>query len=360
MYRYGHGGNAVYENEEKSVLDLSANINPLGMPKGVMDAIETEATNCDRYPDSSARELRERIARFENIDPEWIFCGGGASDIIFRLPAAARAKKVMVTAPAFSDYERAATVFGAETVRYGLSAAGDFVLDSGFPGAIEAEKPDLVFVCNPNNPTGKLAEAGLIEEILERCRDAGAYLVCDECFLDFTEQAEKHTAKAFLEHYPNLVILKAFTKIFSLPGIRLGYAICRDGALIDRLYYHGTDWPVSNLAQAAGAAALEDAEAYIKKTVNYVSKERGVMEKELARLGYRVFGSAANFVFLRNPYPFDLGEDLDARGIRIRPCGNFHGLDGSYFRIAVSASENNVRVLSAISEITGAFAEGVG
>jgi threonine-phosphate decarboxylase len=352
MYEYSHGGNAAYEIGNENIIDLSANINPLGMPEGVRDAIIREIPSCDRYPDSFSNKLRERISDFENVNPEWIFCGNGASDIIFRLPRAVRAKRVAVAAPTFSDYERSALSFGSEMIRCRLHPENGFTLDNGFIETVRRESPGLVFICNPNNPTGKLTEAGLIEELLDCCRKSGTTVVVDECFLDFAEQAYEYTSKVFLERYSNLVILKAFTKLFALPGIRLGYAICTDKTLLDNLCFHGADWPVSNLAQAAGAAALEGAESFIKKTVRYVSAERRSIEQGLTELGYKVFDSQANYVFIQNPYPFDLREALDKMGIRIRSCGNYHGLDGSYYRIAVSASENNDRLLAAVADIT--------
>ena len=347
MYEYSHGGNAAFESV-KAVIDLSANINPLGLPEGVRDAIIREIPQCALYPDSFSSKLREKIAEFEHVDAEWIYCGNGASDIIFRLPRAVQAKKVMITAPTFSDYERSARSFGSEVFRYTLYPASGFILDNGFVETVRIKAPGLVYVCNPNNPTGRLTEAGLIKELLNYCGQIGALVAVDECFLDFAEQADNYTSKMFLGRYSNLIIIKAFTKMFGLPGIRLGYALCSDKTLIDSLYFHGPDWPVSNLAQTAGIAAMENAGGFIRQSVNYVSAERAVLEKELTRLGYKVFESKVNYVFFQNPYPFDLYDELDKKGIRIRACGNYYGLDGSYYRIAVSTKENNARLLDAV------------
>ena len=353
MYKYGHGGNAVYESGRHDIIDLSASINPLGMPAGVKDAIVSEINNCNRYPDCHSQELRERIAGFEGVSADQVFCGNGVSDIIFRLPRAIRALKAAVTAPTFSDYERASISFGAGVVWHPLYESNGFSIDDSFIDTLRREKPDLVFICNPNNPTGGFVYLGLIEQALEYCKRIGARVVVDECFLDFVKYSEKLSSKALLKQYSNLIILKAFTKTFALPGIRLGYAICADTKLIDSLYFHGADWTVSNLAQAAGIAALEGAREYIEKTVEYVSAERSAIENELTRLGFKVYPACANFVFLHNPFEFDLYEELDATGIRIRACGNFRGLDDSFCRIAVSTKEKNELFLSAVAEIRG-------
>ena len=352
MYSYGHGGNAVFEQGNENTIDLSANINPLGMPEGVADAINREIADVTRYPDNFSSKLRARIAEYERIDPDFIFCAGGASDIIFRLPRAARAKKAMVAAPTFSDYERSAVSYGCPVVRYALSPDDNFNLNAGFLDAVRREKPDLIFVCNPNNPTGKLTGTGLIEELLDCCSSFGARVVLDECFLDFADEADICTGKIFLNRCPNLIVLKAFTKIFALPGLRLGYAMCADTAFLDGLRFHGADWPVSNLAQAAGMAALTNADEFIKKTRNFVSAEREIIEQALTQLGYKIFASAANYVFLQNPYPFDLREKLDKKGFRIRSCGNYYELDGSFYRVAVSTVENNNKFLTAVTAIT--------
>jgi len=352
MYEYSHGGNAVFEQGNENIIDLSASINPLGMPENVASAIIRDIPNINRYPDNFSILLREKTAAFEGVNPEWIFLGNGASDIIFRLPRAVGATKVMVCAPTFADYERSARSYGAEVCRYTMSKDNDFSLDASFVKAVQVEEPNLVYICNPNNPTGKLTETELIGELLDVCKRIGAWVVIDECFIDFAEQASIYTSKAFLNDYSNLVILKAFTKVFAMPGIRLGYALCSDKDLIDSLYFHGADWAASNLAQAAGLAALDDANAYIKRTAEYVAAQRCLIERELARLGYMVFASSANYILFQNPFPFDLRDKLNSAGIRIRSCGNFPGLDDTYYRIAVSTKENNSKLLAVMKEVS--------
>jgi len=351
MYKYSHGGNVIFEKGKEDYIDLSANINPLGMPTTVTEAIVRAIPDCAVYPDNFSTKLRLKIAEYEGINPDWIICGNGASDIILRLPRAVMAKKVMVTAPTFSDYEKAALSGGAEIIRYMLTPENEFNLDGGFIDAVRNNKPDLVFVCNPNNPTGKLTEPGILKSLLDCCKQMGTLVAIDECFMDFTEYAGLYTTKPSLEKYPNLIIFKAFTKLFTLPGIRLGYAMCADISLINNLYRHGTDWAVSCLAQSAGIAALDNAEEFVKRTVSYVSYERATMEVALTQKGYKVFHSAANYIFFQNPFPYNLCEELDKKGIRIRSCQNYHGLDCSYYRTAVSTQKNNAKLLAEMGNI---------
>jgi len=369
-YEYSHGGNAIFEGgfdspvaladggaagstTDATLIDLSANINPLGIPVGVREAIIAAIPRCDQYPDSFSRQMCRAIGRFEGLDAQWVFCGNGASDIIFRLPRATAAKKVLLSAPTFSDYERAAASFGATVIRHRLDPATGFAVDASFVQAAWDNRPEMVFVCNPNNPTGRLTERSIIAALLEYCAAFGSWLVVDECFLDFTAPAASYTSKPFLAGHSQLVVLKALTKIFALPGIRLGYALSASQELIQGLYFHGADWPLSNLAQAAGCAALNTAETsgYLQDTISLVAAERVKMEQQLGQLGFRMFPASANYVFLRSPFTFDLATELNRRGIRIRRCANYHGLDSSYFRIAVAAPELNDRLLSAVQEV---------
>ena len=351
MYEYNHGGNAAFEAGKSNIIDLSANINPLGISQSITDAIIKEVSNSNNYPDNFSTQLRQQIGSFENVNPDWIFCGNGASDIIFRFPRVVQAKKVLVTAPTFSDYQRSANAFGSEIVHYPLTAHYNFTVTNEIIEFIQREEPDLVFICNPNNPTGKLTEVSIIKEILNCCEKLCAKVIVDECFLDFVKHSREYTSKIFLEKYSNLIILKAFTKMFAIPGIRLGYALCTDRALLKNLYFHGPDWSVSNLAQVAGVAALQSAKSFIKETEEYVSKERWRVENGLKQLGFKVFESSANYVFFQSSYSFDLHVELDKKGIRVRSCSNYQGLNDSYYRIAVSTKENNTKVLTTIEEI---------
>ena len=350
MYQYSHGGNAAFESGQEIKLDLSANINPLGLPDKVSAAIVSQIPNLTSYPDNSSGALRDAISEFENVDSRWIFCGNGASDIIFRIPRVVQGKKAMLTAPTFSDYERALQSYGADIAYYTLVADNSFTITDEFISAVEREKPNLVYICNPNNPTGRLTDASIIGELLVRCPET--VFAIDECFLDFTMEASMHTSKRFLGQHQNIIILKAFTKMFTMPGIRLGYSLCSNESFNDNLYFHGPDWPVSNLAQGAGIAALEGADEFVKRTASYVAIEREQVERSLIEYGFRIFESSTNYVFLQSPFEFDLQEELNKHGIRIRSCNNYHGLDNSYFRIAVTTKENNATLLSAIETIT--------
>ncbi len=349
MYEYTHGGRAIYENKGE-VLDFSLNINPLGMPEGVYDAILNEVNNCTYYPDSYSKKLRESISNFEKVNIDFIFASNGASDIIFRLVSSIKPKKALVLAPTFSDYKRALLANGAEVVEHPLNEENGFVLTEDIIQKINEEDVNMVFLCNPNNPTGVVIERDIIIKILQCCESI--YLVIDECFLDFVFKSEDYTMKNFLNDHSNLIILKAFTKVFAMPGIRLGYCLSSSLKLIDSLYYHGGDWAVSNLAQASGICALKNSESYLRKTKDYVLKESLKMKQSLKQLGFKAYDSRANFIFFKSYYNFNLYEALKVHKIFIRNCDNFKGLTNEYNRICISDTKNNERFIEVIKYVT--------
>ena len=349
MYEYKHGGNAIFENE--NILDLSANINPLGLPEGVEEAIKNDIQNCTRYPDNSSSKLRNEIAYYDNVEKENIFCGNGASDIIFRLPLVTKPRRGLILAPTFSDYERSIRAFGSDIVYYNLKEKENFTVQDEILETIKRKNVDLVFICNPNNPTGMLTKRTVIKNILELCKNMNTLVVVDECFMDFTLQSSEYTVKPLLKEYNNLIILKAFTKVFALPGIRLGYALSSNLSIINNLYNYGADWAVSNLAQSAGIAALKNWQSYIQKTLEFLTYERAYLKNELENLGFAVFDSSANYIFFKSPYAFDLYAELDKKEIRIRSCDNYIGLSKAYYRIGISSQKNNRKLIHNMKEV---------
>lgn len=350
MYEYQHGG-SVYNHLgqniiDQNILDLSANINPVGFPEGIREAIINQIPFINRYPDSFCVELRRAIAKWEDVPPEWIICGNGASDIIFRLPLCLKLNTSLLPVPIFGDYIRSLKVSGVNVFFHYLHEKTEFRLNESVFDSIQRCGADAVYICNPNNPTGILTERSLMEEVISYCAKNNKYVIVDECFIDFVENSRDYTVKPLLKNYSGLIIIKAFTKIFALPGLRLGYAICSDMEIIDNFYKCGADWPVSNIAQAAGIVAITAADnGYLKDSVDFIKKERDIIKRELKKMGYIIFASKANFVFFKSPNNFDLDERLQKSKIRIRPCGNFTGLSEDYYRAAISSTENNKRFL---------------
>lgn len=344
-----HGGDwAGYRAEFGcDALDFSANVSPLGLPAGVAAAITNALPTADRYPDPLCRELRAALAGAEGVPADWILCGNGAADLIFRLALAVRPRRALLPAPTFAEYEAALQTVGCAVQRVFLREENEFAVTEEFIDAVTPET-DIVFLCQPNNPTGQVTPPALVERLVRRCAECGAVLVVDECFLDFLPDRDAWTAKQLLRDAPQLVILKAFTKLYAMAGVRLGYALCGDAALLEKMRGAGQPWAVSSLAQAAGLAALQET-AYADAVRALIAEQRPRMAAGLRALGLRVMDGQANYLLFRATP--DFGEKLRRRGAVVRSCANYPGLDAAWYRTAVRTAEENTRLLQIMGEI---------
>ena len=344
-----HGGDwAGYRAEFGcDALDFSANVSPLGLPAGVAAAITNVLPTADRYPDPLCRELRAALAGAEGVPADWILCGNGAADLIFRLALAVRPRRALLPAPTFAEYEAALQTVGCAVQRVFLREENEFAVTEEFIDAVTPET-DIVFLCQPNNPTGQVTPPALVERLVRRCAECGAVLVVDECFLDFLPDRDAWTAKQLLRDAPQLVILKAFTKLYAMAGVRLGYSLCGDAALLEKMRGAGQPWAVSSLAQAAGLAALQET-AYADAVRALIAEQRPRMAAGLRALGLRVMDGQANYLLFRATP--DFGEKLRRRGAVVRSCANYPGLDAAWYRTAVRTAEENTRLLQIMGEI---------
>ena len=345
-----HGGDwAGFEREYgRKALDFSANISPFGLPEGVQRAVIEALAEAGRYPDPLCRELRAALAGQHGVQEARIVCGNGAADLIWRLCRALRPKRAAVFAPGFAEYTLALRAEDCAVTEIPLHASDDFRLTEDSIARIPRDC-ELIFLCNPSNPTGLLTERELLLALLRRCRENGTVLALDECFLDFCEGAEAHSLIGALAAYPELVILRAFTKTHAMAGLRLGCALCGDERLAERLQSCGQPWPVSGIAQAAGIAALREFD-YVNRTRTLIAAERRRMFAALSALGLRVIPGEANFLLFCCG-DTALAEKLRERAILIRDCSDFSGLSKGWYRAAIRTAAENDALLTALSEV---------
>lgn len=344
-----HGGDwkSYIEAYGTDPLDFSASISPLGLPDKVRQTVTDALQIADRYPDPYCRDLIQAIAAHTGLSESHLFCGNGAAELIFRLVLAVRPQRALVTAPTFGEYEAALRSFGCTVSYHVLDVSKGFCLDERILEQITPQT-DMVFLCEPNNPTGVVSDLHLRLRIVQRCQEVNAVLVADECFLDFCSDEPDLSLSGQLKQYPNLVILKSLTKRYAMAGLRIGYCVTTNADLLSVMRRSGQPWAVSSLAQAAGIAALGES-AYRQRLDVLIREERTFLLHSLRMLGLLVIEGQANYLLFRAEY--NLCDALGIRGILVRNCGDFIGLDERWHRIAVRTHEENMRLISALTEV---------
>ena len=357
MSRYDHGGDYFGTARRLGVdparlLDFSASINPVGMPAGVKQAVIGAVDRVVHYPDPYAELLREALAKHHGVSPGEIVTANGSTELIFLLPRLVKGGRALIVAPAFSEYAKALAAAGWDVNYLHLSPDDGFELNPELLEGCIAEGYDILFLCNPGNPTGRLYSRGELLQVMELCRAAGIFLVLDEAFIDFC--GEDASLLGELVAAGRGLVLRSLTKFYAIPGLRLGYAAAASD-ICERLAEISGPWRVNALAQAAGLAAVGDA-AFATRTREFVASERAILFRQLAELpGLTPYAGAANYLLVRihgNLSVADLGRKLLLRrNILIRDCSSFAGLEGGFFRVAVRSPEENRLLVASLQEL---------
>ena len=342
--KYGHGGDIyTYEN----MLDFSVNLNPLGPPQSVTDAAKRAVERAALYPDSRCRKLRRKLAQKQNIPEKDYIFGNGAAELIYTLVLAEKPRRALLPVPAFSEYEQALDTVECEIKYYKTKENNCFCISEDFLSELD-ESIDIVFLCSPVNPSGHVIERKIMLKVAQRCEKLGIRLAVDECFVEFLSDPEEYSLLRETGRYRRLFILRAFTKIYSMPGLRLGYGVSSDGELLEKMAHMRQPWSVSVPAQEAGIAALDE-DGYVRKGRELVERERGYLENELRKHGMKFVSSNINFILIYTE--INLFEEMNKRGILIRDCENYRGLGKGWYRIAVRTHEENLRLADALKDI---------
>ncbi|MCM1087328.1 MAG: aminotransferase class I/II-fold pyridoxal phosphate-dependent enzyme [Muribaculaceae bacterium] len=337
-----HGGD-IYRNQ--ITLDFSVNTNPLGTPEAVKAALHNAVGLCAQYPDIKADKLKKAVARMLNVSEEYLLFGNGASELFMAITRGIRAKKIVIPIPSFYGYEYAAKAAGGELIFYETKQENHFCIMEEIESFL-TEDVDILFLANPNNPTGNLMDRDGVRRLLQHCKDRGIFVVLDECFVEFS--GTQFSMLSEIEAFKNLILVRAFTKIFAIPGVRLGYLLCSDDAVLTRITRQLPEWNLSCFAQEAGCICATQTN-FVRETEAYVKMQRRFLEEGLLRQGFQIFPSKANFILFYGENSFY--ESLLAKGILIRDCENFRGLGKGFYRIAVKQRRENEILLEAIADL---------
>lgn len=343
-----HGGDIWRYNGK--MLDFSANINPLGMPDSVKKAAIYGVDQSEVYPDPHCTMLRKTISETQSVPIEWCVCGNGAVELLDRLMMALRPKCGMICPPTFGEYERSLKAAECQVVYHYLKKKYDFDVTKRLIHQIRTGL-DILILCNPNNPTGKVIPADLMTEILKKCHQCGVRLLVDESFLDLTDEDYTYDMTSFLSKYHNLFLLRSMTKNYAIPGLRLGYLLSADTDILDKMYSCGQPWSVSIPAQFAGIAALRDCGEWCSQGRKLIQNQRKRLIVELKKRDFFVYEGCANYLLIYKKNTSDLREKLLEYCILIRSCESFRGLGADYYRIAIRTEEENTRFLNTLDDI---------
>ena len=328
-----HGGD-IYRNQIRQ--DFSVNTNPLGMPDPVKEALHQAVEEAENYPDIRAQALSAAVTEQLQVRKEQLVFGNGASELFHAVLHAIKPSKILIPVPSFLGYEEAAKAIDCEVIFYEMKKEENFCLTDRILDVLD-ENISLVFLANPNNPVGNLVEPELIFQIAEKCRQCDITLVLDECFMELTGKEQTYSFFKRLDEFPNVVVIRAFTKLYAIPGVRLGYLVCEQN-LAEKIRLQLPEWNLSVFAQRAGVAAIKEQE-YIARAVVCIQTQRQFLLEELQAAGCSVFDSDADYLLFYSEMP--LYELFLQRGILIRDCSNFRGLQRGYYRIAVKSEEQN-------------------
>jgi threonine-phosphate decarboxylase len=345
-----HGGN-IYKAArelgvpESRIIDFSASINPLGISESVKAVITGNLNGLVHYPDPDADAFRRTVSRLHGIDPGTVLPGNGSTELIYLLPRALKPESVLIPSPTFSEHERACRVADALIIKHYELKKDNFQVNADtFIKAMQG--CDMAFLCNPNNPTGQTLHKKDVLTIADAARKIQCVLIVDEAFIDF---APEDSVIEHVKDYPNVIVLRSLTKFYALTGLRTGYGVLPKG-LLEKIKKCKEPWTVNNLAQAAAVAALGDKE-YRIKTREIMAKEKEYFEKVFQERDVIFFPSSVNFYLLKIGRARDIALKLRRKGILVRNCSNFRGLDESYVRIAVRTRSQNELLIKELTSL---------
>lgn len=348
-----HGGN-IYGYERK-LLDFSSNINPLGMPESFKSELLKRLGDFERYPDIEYSQVRENIADYLGIAcTDNIIPGNGAVELVYKLIASSGCSRAASLSPTFSEYRRAAAVKGIEFMEL-PAFSNDF-------GAIDIElilksiKPDtLLIICNPNNPTGTLIKKKDMIRLAVELKERNCRLLIDEAFIEFTDEYPSDSMVDVLDSFKNVMVIRAATKFFGMPGIRLGCAVMSDSDSIKAVRNITEPWNLNTAAVIAASCIFTD-EDYISKSRSWIRSERKYLYEKLNKIdGLIAYPSGANFHLLKitdgSIDAWRLYNELIKRNLLIRLPEGFQNITRYHFRLAVKDRYSNDMLLKALSGI---------
>lgn len=355
----GHGGN-IYSMaravgcKPEDFIDMSSNTNPIGVMPGLLDYLRENIDAVAVHPEVDSRALVEIFSAHYNIDADFVLAGNGTTQFIYNVPLALRSKKILIIGPTYSDYEDSCKMHNIDYV-YAMTSEIELYQMDIFTLHEYLDNIDTVFICNPNNPTGSLiTRTDLVTVCMEY---ADVHFIIDESYLPFAAQYEEATMLTC--GLPNVFVLHSFSKIFKIPGLRLGFLVAPKDS-IEKFASYYEPWSVNGLAQAAGCYLMEDKEKtsnFLRDTQSFVEKEGQLFIKRLEGVsGLKIFPSTVPFFLVKIEHGLNAEEmcnDMANERILLRNCSNFKGLSDQFVRVSLRGSRENAIVAEKLQGVFG-------
>ncbi|REB05934.1 threonine-phosphate decarboxylase [Sporosarcina sp. BI001-red] len=339
-----HGANPhqLYETlnleQPSTVLDFSENCNPAGPPEAIQKEWNELLPKIARYPDPNGEPFRTEVAEFHGIDVSQLILGNGAAEILSLIANRYRGKRALLVHPTFSEYEATLTAAGALITHVQASEENGFTLPiEELKNAMETA--DVLYICTPNNPTGVLPSRTELHTLIQHANTISCDVILDEAFIDWVD--ETLTFISQVKNYPNVIVVRSMTKLYAIPGIRLGYAVSHPDR-IDTLKQSAPHWNINAIAAQLGTICLKQAD-YRQRAIRQATEERLKMTTFLTEHGCTVIDSVANFILFKPPVHIaaqNVFKSLLTQGIVVRHTENFKGLNGHWLRIGMKSADD--------------------
>jgi threonine-phosphate decarboxylase len=358
---YFHGGN-VWEVSEKykipvdQIIDFSISTNPLGVPEKAVESIRQHLNLIHHYPDPDHEWLLEALAESVGVAPDNVVVGNGSTELIYLFNEVflEDGYEAVIPVPTFSEYKAAIERFGGNMTLIKCDSANNFKLNLEELKKSVTKKTRIIFLCNPNSPAGWLYEKGDILQIIKFAADENVLVFVDEDYIDFVDDSKRYSMAEYVNDYTNLFVLRSLTKFFGLAGVRIGFGVGSPD-LVNVLKRVIMPWSVNSLAMFAAAEAVKDIEFIKKSRLLILNSKRQMLEMLKTIPWLKVYPSETNFLLIeiirKDLTSTQLAEGLAKKGLLIRDCKDFDGLNNRFFRVAVRRPEENRKLVEQIKSV---------
>ncbi len=343
-----HGGKNPSQRADSRIIDFSSNISPIGTLSSIKKTLKKNIENITHYPDPASSTVISSLKKYTNLEKSNLVVGNGAIEILYNFCSAflSRETRVLIPVPTFQEYETAAKLNECKISYFktmDLSVDLDIFIS-------KIPKNGCVFICNPNNPTGKLLSKNQMLKIIKKAKKLSTLVFVDECFIEMVPEYNDSVI-SHVKKYTNLFVLRSLTKSFALPGIRIGYAASSQ-EIVEILQKIKIPWSVNLLAQDAANIALKN-KSHLVKSNSVIKKESNYLTNQINKLnGFDCYDSATNFILIKiKKNSTQLQKKLLEHKILIRDCKNFRGLNDHHIRIAVKSHKENLKLVKALEKI---------